>query len=168
MNPKLFAYQERRVKTSTGWILFLFLGWSYGSMDQMGKQILYYMTLGGFGIWGIYRLFTLDRSIKEFNLALAEELELSEEEKVMMGITKHPVIESDGSVITVEPGETIEGVKKIGWTFFTIILLYQTLPILSTSLENWILFCISILGIIAWVVVTGFLFWGWFREEETE
>ena len=56
---KQFAYQQRAVTPTSMWLLFLFLGWSYGSMGKMGKQIFYYLTLGGIGFWIIYRLFTL-------------------------------------------------------------------------------------------------------------
>ena len=31
----------------------------YGSLGSMVKQIFYYLTLGGLGLWTLYRLFTL-------------------------------------------------------------------------------------------------------------
>ena len=67
---KLLLYNQRGLKKSTAWILFLLLGWSYGSMDKIGMQILFYLTLGGFGIWTLYRLFTLNGAIKEYNKKL--------------------------------------------------------------------------------------------------
>ena len=68
---KQFAYQQRSLNPSTIWILFLFLGWSYGSMDKMGKQILYYITFGGLLMWALYRLFTLNGAIKKYNKQIA-------------------------------------------------------------------------------------------------
>ena len=53
---KNFIYQERSIKGSTAWLMFLLLGWSYGSYGKMGKQIFYYITLGGLGLWAIYKL----------------------------------------------------------------------------------------------------------------
>ncbi len=47
-SDKINIYNGRKLDSTKMWILFLFLGWSYGSM---GKQILYYLTLGGFTIW---------------------------------------------------------------------------------------------------------------------
>ena len=46
--------QNEMVKKSTIWLLFLLLGWSYGSMNKIGLQILYYVTLGGFGVWTLF------------------------------------------------------------------------------------------------------------------
>ena len=53
---KQFAYQQRAVTPTTMWLLFLILGWSYGSMGKMGKQIFYYLTLGGIGFYIDYSL----------------------------------------------------------------------------------------------------------------
>jgi hypothetical protein len=64
---KLLMAQQELVKPSTIWLLFLFLGWSYGSMGKVGMQILFYLTLGGFFIWTFVRLFTLSSAIKEYN-----------------------------------------------------------------------------------------------------
>ena len=41
---KLLAYQNASANKTTVWLLFLFLGWSYGSMDKIGLQIVYYLT----------------------------------------------------------------------------------------------------------------------------
>jgi hypothetical protein len=68
---KLVAYQSQKVNPTTVWVLFLFLGWSYGSLDKMGLQILYYLTLGGCGFWALFRLFTLNGAIKEYNRRIA-------------------------------------------------------------------------------------------------
>ena len=53
---KLMAYESRKANTTTVWLLFLFLGWSYGSLDKIGLQILFYITLGGFGLWALVDL----------------------------------------------------------------------------------------------------------------
>ena len=83
---KQFTYQQRAITSSTAWILFLFLGWSYGSMNQMGKQIFYYLTLGGLGVWTIYRLFTLNGAIKRYNRDIAMQCGFNSEEMIMMGL----------------------------------------------------------------------------------
>ena len=63
---KLMAYESRKANSSTVCILFLFLGWSYGLLDKIGIQILYYITLGGLGFWALIRLFTLSGAIKTY------------------------------------------------------------------------------------------------------
>lgn len=86
MNSNLFAFQSRKLNSSTTWLLFIFLGWSYGSMGKMGKQILYWFTLGGFGLWFLYVLVNLGDRIKQYNYELAMELGLTDEEMKMMGV----------------------------------------------------------------------------------
>jgi hypothetical protein len=83
---KLLIYNQRSVNTTTTWLLFLFLGWSYGSMDQVGKQILFYLTLGGFGIWTLVRLFSLNGAIKEYNKKIAAEVGMNNQEMATLGL----------------------------------------------------------------------------------
>ena len=85
---KAFIYSERKANTTTIWLLFLFLGWSYGSLDKVGIQIIYYITLGGFGIWAIIRLFTLSKAIREYNKKIAMSLDFTNQELVEMGLIK--------------------------------------------------------------------------------
>lgn len=85
---KQFAYNERKVKPTLIWLLFLFLGWSYGSLGKIGIQILYYVTLGGFGLWTLIRLFTLQGAIRDYNKKIAIELGFSNQELVAMGLIK--------------------------------------------------------------------------------
>ena len=83
---KFQIYQERKYNTSTGWLLFLLLGWSYGSMDKMGKQIFFYLTLGGLGMWTLYRLFTLGGAMKNYNKKIAIELGFDNKELLQLGL----------------------------------------------------------------------------------
>lgn len=69
-------YNSQKKDPSTVWLLFLLLGWSYGSFDSMGKQILYYLTFGGFGLWWLYVLFTLNGKINKHNQQLRNQLNL--------------------------------------------------------------------------------------------
>jgi hypothetical protein len=85
-NEKLSFYNERKLESGKMWILFLFLGWSYGSMGQMGKQIFFYLTLGGFGLWMLYVLFTLSSKVKKFNKNVARQVGLNEEDIAMLGL----------------------------------------------------------------------------------
>ncbi len=85
---KQFTYNERKANPTLIWILFLFLGWSYGSLGSIGKQILFYITIGGFGIWALIRLFTLQGAIRDYNKKIAMELGFSNEELVKMGLVK--------------------------------------------------------------------------------
>ena len=74
MENKELIYEMRKAKNV--WLAFMFLGWSYGSLGQMGKQIFFYLTFGGFGLWTIYLLFTLNKKINKYNNNIRIELGL--------------------------------------------------------------------------------------------
>jgi hypothetical protein len=83
---KLLAYESRKANTGTIWLLFLFLGWSYGSLDKIGLQILYYITFGGIGIWAFIRLFTLSGAIKDYNRRIAGQVGLDTQEMATLNL----------------------------------------------------------------------------------
>ena len=85
---KQFAYKERKANPTLIWILFIFLGWSDGSLGKIGLQILYYLTIGGLGIWAIIRLFTLQGAIRSYNRKIAMELGFDNQELVKMGLVQ--------------------------------------------------------------------------------
>lgn len=77
MREELFIYESLKKNSGTTWALFLLVGWSYGSFGQMGKQVAYYLTLGGFGLWALYVLFTLNNKIRNYNRKVAVDVGLS-------------------------------------------------------------------------------------------
>jgi len=88
-NEKMIAlqmYESRKLQSGTAWLLFLLLGWSYGSMNAMGKQILFYITLGGLGIWTLVRLFTLGGAIKDYNKQIAISAGLGADDLMRLGL----------------------------------------------------------------------------------
>ena len=85
-NERLSFYNERKLDTSVTWILFILFGWSYGSFGKISKQILYYITFGGFGLWTLYVLLTLNNEIKKHNRDIAISLGLDSSDLVMLGL----------------------------------------------------------------------------------
>jgi hypothetical protein len=83
---KLLAYESRKANPTTLWLLFLFLGWSYGSLDKIGLQILFYITLGGLGFWTLIRLFTLGGAIKSYNRIIASQVGLDNQEMATLNL----------------------------------------------------------------------------------
>ena len=55
-------------------------------MDKIGMQILYYLTLGGFGFWALYRLLTLNGAIKEYNRGIAARVGMDNQEMAVLGL----------------------------------------------------------------------------------
>jgi len=86
MENKMMIAQNEMAKSSTIWLLYLLLGWSYGSLGKVGLQILFYLTLGGFGVWALIRLFTLSGAIKDYNKKIAIRYRLTTEEMLQMGL----------------------------------------------------------------------------------
>lgn len=85
-NKSIKYYENQKLDANTAWILFLLLGWSYGSMGKMGKQIFFYLTLGGLGLWTIYRLFTLNGKIKAYNREVAIQCGIEGNDLTMLGL----------------------------------------------------------------------------------
>ena len=83
---KLLIYENRKANSTNVWLLFLFLGWSYGSLDKIGMQILFYVTFGGIGIWTLIRLFTLSGAIKSYNRRIAGQVGLDNQEMAMLNL----------------------------------------------------------------------------------
>ena len=83
---KLFIYNEKKLPVGEMWLFFLFFGWSYGSLGSIGKQILYYITFGGFGLWSLYVLFTLNDKINNFNKKVAIDLGFTTDELLKIGL----------------------------------------------------------------------------------
>ena len=85
-SSRMLMAQNQFANKTTTWLLFLFLGWSYGSLGKIGVQILYYITLGGFGFWALIRLFTLNGAIKEYNKNICIRVGLNADEMLMLGV----------------------------------------------------------------------------------
>ncbi len=62
-------------KTSTAYILLFFLGVHHIYMGSIFKQIAYWLTFGGFGIWMIYDLVTMSDKVKEHNIEIYKQIE---------------------------------------------------------------------------------------------
>lgn len=83
---KMLIAQNQMANPTTIWLLFLFLGWSYGSLNSMGLQILFYLTFGGLGLWALIRLFTLSGAIKSYNKQICRNSGLTAEEMLQLGV----------------------------------------------------------------------------------
>jgi len=55
-------------------------------MGKIGLQILYHITLGGLGLWTLFRLFTLNGAIKEYNRGVAARVGMDNQEMAALGL----------------------------------------------------------------------------------
>jgi TM2 domain-containing membrane protein YozV len=68
------TYESRRKHLSVAYTCWLLFGFQYLYMGQIGKQFLYWFTLGGFGIWAICDLFQLPKRLNGVNEDIARKL----------------------------------------------------------------------------------------------
>ena len=80
------VFNSRKLDKSKAWLLLLFFGWYYGSVGSIAKQIFFYLTLGGCGLWTIYLFFTLNGKIKRYNRSTALEIGMDTQEMAKNGL----------------------------------------------------------------------------------
>ena len=112
---KIDIVKNKLRKKSTIWFSFLILGWSYGSLGNLGLQLIWYVipfvtgigiyqntitndftlftafALIGLPLWAIWsfaRLLTLNKAVEKYNNEVANFFGLNPEEKYMLGIDK--------------------------------------------------------------------------------
>jgi len=61
--------------TGTAYLCWFFLGCHYAHLGKWGLQILYWVTLGGLGIWCLIDLFHIPTKIKEHNMGISNQIE---------------------------------------------------------------------------------------------
>lgn len=68
--------------TTTAYVLFVFLLAHYAYLGKWGKQILFWITLGGLGIWALVDLFTIPEKVRSYNRPIYQKMDhLEKEEK---------------------------------------------------------------------------------------
>ena len=69
-------YLQSKVKsTGTAYLFFFFLGAHYAYLGNWGIQILYWITLGGIGIWALIDLFTMSGKVDSHNALIFQKIE---------------------------------------------------------------------------------------------
>ncbi len=63
------------------YLLFFLFGAHYAYTNKWGTQILFWITLGGLGIWALIDLFRIPGIIYDFNDPIFDELEWIEEQE---------------------------------------------------------------------------------------
>ncbi len=67
-------YLQSKFKSSgTAYLCWFFLGCHYAYIGKWGYQILYWVTIGGLGIWMFVDLFHIPTKIDQYNLRLSSQ-----------------------------------------------------------------------------------------------
>lgn len=70
-------YLQSQVKrTEWAYLFFLMFGSHYLYLGKPGIQLLYWMSIGGFGIWFLIDLFSMDSKIDKHNRLIFERANL--------------------------------------------------------------------------------------------
>lgn len=73
-NQKMMLQMEYKEKSlNTAYLMWIFLGAHKAYLDNWGKQILFWITCGGFLIWALADLFRMKSLVKRANDKLFNE-----------------------------------------------------------------------------------------------
>jgi hypothetical protein len=113
-NQKINIVKPQLRKRWKMWFSFLLFGWSYGSLGNLGLQLIWYtipvvtiygiyeynqthlftiytsMAVVGLGVWllwGLARIMTLNKAIENYNRGIANFYGLTDDEKKVLGIS---------------------------------------------------------------------------------
>ena len=67
-------YARRRKSVLIAYILWFFFGFHYLYLGRIGIQLIYWLTVGGFGFWAIIDLFRIPGMIERKNEDILREL----------------------------------------------------------------------------------------------
>ena len=74
-NAEYYYLQAQMKGTGMAYVCFALLGCHYAYLGRWGLQLLFWLTLGGLGIWAFVDLFRIPGMVNDHNWDIAEELE---------------------------------------------------------------------------------------------
>ncbi|MBE7686511.1 NINE protein [Tenacibaculum piscium] len=79
---KTLQLQNELKKSGTAYLFYFLFGAHYIYLGQTGKQILFWCTFGGLGIWALIDLFTLSSKVDKVNAPILKKIDdLQRDEK---------------------------------------------------------------------------------------
>jgi hypothetical protein len=70
-----YELQSRIKSTGTAILFWFLLGAHFAYLGKWGLQILFWITLGGVGVWAIIELFLIPGRVEKYNAEIFEQLE---------------------------------------------------------------------------------------------
>ena len=67
-------FQRKSKSLPVSYIVWLLLGWHYAYLRNWGTQFLFWITLGGLGLWWIADAFRLPGMVRDYNKDRATEV----------------------------------------------------------------------------------------------
>ncbi|MCG8318663.1 MAG: TM2 domain-containing protein [Cytophagales bacterium] len=75
------AYQSKMKSPGVAYALWFFLMAHFAYLGKWGLQILFWLTLGGLGIWWVVEAFMIPGRIEKYNLLISQKIESIEEKE---------------------------------------------------------------------------------------
>lgn len=72
-----YYLQSQMKSTGIAYVCWFLLGCHYAYLGRWGMQILYWVTLGGLGIWMILDLFLIPGKVERHNWRVAQAMEVN-------------------------------------------------------------------------------------------
>lgn len=111
-------YLQSKLKSSgTGYITWLF-SFHYAYLGMWGIQILFWITLGGFGIWWFIDLFRISSMVDSYNLKISQMIESIERKEKEDSLAKNIALINATKTSTSETSESkpLENKHTIGFS----------------------------------------------------
>ncbi len=70
-----YYLQSKMKSRSVAYLWLMASGSHYAYLGRWGLQFLFWLTLGGLGIWGIIDIFHLSRKVKKHNKKIVNKIE---------------------------------------------------------------------------------------------
>ena len=70
-----YELQSRIKSTGTAILFWFLLGAHFAYLGKWGLQILFWITLGGVGVWAIIELFLIPGRVEKYNAEIFEQLD---------------------------------------------------------------------------------------------
>jgi TM2 domain-containing membrane protein YozV len=70
-----YELQGRVKSTGTAFLFWFLLGAHFAYLGKWGLQIIFWLTLGGLGIWALVELFLISGRVQEYNASIYQQLD---------------------------------------------------------------------------------------------
>ncbi len=81
METSKYYLQSKMKSTGVAYLCWFFIGVHYAYLGKWRLQILYWITLGGIGIWAFIDLFTMPSKVDRYNRKIAFQIEAIEHQE---------------------------------------------------------------------------------------
>ncbi len=75
MSTNKYALQGRVKSVGTAYLFWFLLGAHYAYLGRWGLQLLFWITLGGLGVWFLLDLFLMSGKVEAYNASIYEQMD---------------------------------------------------------------------------------------------